>query len=57
MSFLWLKNYKIPLNLSHFIGTRKTTKRGWTWLQEVLAWERPGTAVKVIAAILLIAYK
>ncbi|KAJ8434607.1 hypothetical protein Cgig2_025033 [Carnegiea gigantea] len=27
----------------------KPLKRGWTWFQEVLAWERPGTAVKNLA--------
>lgn len=35
----------------------KPLKGGWIWIQEVVAWERPGATVNLIAAILFITYK
>ncbi|KMT11301.1 hypothetical protein BVRB_5g109840 isoform A [Beta vulgaris subsp. vulgaris] len=35
----------------------KPLKSSWIWLQEVLAWERPGATINLIAAILFITYK
>uniref|UniRef100_A0A803MJV1 Uncharacterized protein n=2 Tax=Chenopodium quinoa TaxID=63459 RepID=A0A803MJV1_CHEQI len=35
----------------------KPLKSSWIWLQEVLAWERPGATINLITAILFIAYR